>query len=430
MKSLDVLHIRHITLSHEEAGPAPRVGRGLICMNGTRENLLEHVISWSEMKGSSECIFLVYGSSGHGKTCISATVCERLGERDMLGGAFFIQRDVSAQRDPEHILPSLSNMLRKVHQSYHLQVERYQPPVSTRRLPDRIAYQMRTLFVEPLKRVEQDVNSEQQVALVFVVNGLDHIQDSEARKALMGCLLLLPALVDWLKVFITYSQSRSHLVVDDTLVSVLRSIIINLDDVDVEDDILLYTRTCLEALVKARRLDRIWLRTNCAEQIVEKANGSFLWISTAMEFLFCQRLNGSAVGSVLALQKQEDVDENIDALYTMVLETVRSRLPKRSSWLLKTLLAIVRISSKKRLLNFDAIHDLLQRIPANDWIKVSKNALRGALNNLQPVLYEDASLDSALRVRHFSFLEFLECPARSWDFYLDYVEFAVIESML
>jgi len=201
----------------------------------------------------------------------------------------------------------------------------------------------------------------------------------------------------------------------------------NLKDIDAEDDLKLYAHSRLEALVKARRLRRKWLREDVLERLVKKAMGSFLWVSVAMEFLFYQYPDhaGPALEKILSTENGGGPLANMDSLYLTVLRSAVT--PSRGTGgngggsrtdllIVKMLLGVVRISSEKRPLFVDGLHGILQRV--DDLSGLEKGTVQKAIDDLQPVLYEDGSRDNIVRVCHSSFLDFLETRERCKEFFV------------
>jgi hypothetical protein len=61
------------------------------CLDGTREEPLRAIMDWAQ-RGSAP-VFWLSGRTGTGKTALVKTVCRRLGEMNMLGAGFFVNRD-------------------------------------------------------------------------------------------------------------------------------------------------------------------------------------------------------------------------------------------------------------------------------------------------------------------------------------------------
>ncbi|KAJ7150705.1 WD40-repeat-containing domain protein [Mycena filopes] len=85
------------------------------CVAGTREDIVEGIISWC--KDTSDDVSPVYwlsGMAGTGKSTIAYTVCERLAKDDKasrLGATFFCWRQLDAGRKRRNIIPTLAHQL-------------------------------------------------------------------------------------------------------------------------------------------------------------------------------------------------------------------------------------------------------------------------------------------------------------------------------
>ena len=96
-------------LKHVDTG----YNRKLCCMEGTREFLLNKIITWATngpaQNGGN--IYWIYGSPGIGKTSLTHSISERLHGRNQLAGAFFCRRDDPNVNETRNILPTLINRL-------------------------------------------------------------------------------------------------------------------------------------------------------------------------------------------------------------------------------------------------------------------------------------------------------------------------------
>lgn len=406
-------------------------------MDGTREDILGKIYEWAETRTEGDGnLFWVHGPPGFGKSCITMSACDWLRERDMLAGSFFCQFDLSVQSDPERILPSLAYTL-------HLASEKYKKCAMTNlRLykltgpdrPSRISHQLETLFVQPFNDLSQsnqgDEETGSQKLFVLVVDGLDEICGPPARLKLAQALRRIANLSSWLKVLVS-SRSLPKILdgfgLSPSEEASATSGVVQQDlngDNTFEDDLRLYIQSRLTTLVKTRRLHRKWLSDDVMNRVMEKANGSFLWVSVAMEYLFYQSLDqtGPTLDRILSTRMEVSPMANLDALYLFILRATTSKGESGTTSgatssldfeLVANLLAVLRDS--KEAMNAKDLHGVLREHIA----AVQQDDVQDAVYALQPLLFEDGSLDNAVRMCHASLSDFLGSRERCQEFFVD-----------
>src|SRR5258706_9034169 len=90
--------------------------RGLRCMDGTCQSLLNQIMDWATNTLGQESAlqantFLLYSSPGIGKTLLAHSICTNLHKRNRLAAAFFCRRDDPNLSEPINILPTLIHEL-------------------------------------------------------------------------------------------------------------------------------------------------------------------------------------------------------------------------------------------------------------------------------------------------------------------------------
>ena len=92
--------------------------RTLCCMGGTRESIIDEVVTWVTNGSRSNNIYWIYGLPGIGKTSLAHSICQTLDERNQLVGAFFCQRDDTSSSEPRNIIPTLIYKLAGISPSF------------------------------------------------------------------------------------------------------------------------------------------------------------------------------------------------------------------------------------------------------------------------------------------------------------------------
>lgn len=373
------------------------------CLEGTRKAPLEHIMSWAKViRNSSSRLYHVHGIAGSGKSSVASTVCRMLEEEDLLAGSFFCKRDLPDQRDTSRILPSLSYTLALRHEVYKecvMHSLKDEPDITSRS----IEQQLKVLFREPLTKIARGGSRSQ--PLVFVIDALDECCDNHdaSQRRLADGLCQISALASWLKVFVTSRPTDDlmwKLSPTDT-----RVLSINLNDMDTEKDIKLYTQASLKELVGEFRLSPSWLTEDTIQKLTDLASGLFIWASTMIRYIRGQLDKDNAMRLVLSGNALA-AEASLDNLYMKVIESGGS--DDDNVALKKTVLGIVFVTARNNPLSIDGLHDFLQRTGR----KVSKAVLKAVINRLRSVLYEDTSKGNVIRVCHPSFVDFLEDPKR------------------
>ena len=83
----------------------------LCCMEGTRETLLNQIMTWAANESDTSNLYWIHGLPGIGKTSLAHSICEKLHNKLRLAGAFFCQRDDANMSDLRNILPMLISKL-------------------------------------------------------------------------------------------------------------------------------------------------------------------------------------------------------------------------------------------------------------------------------------------------------------------------------
>lgn len=211
----------------------------------------------------------VHGTAGSGKSAIASPVCEQLRDKNALAGSFYCKQDISGQRGPRRILPSLSYTLATKIERYRglvLKAIENEPDISTNPL----ALQLTALIIGPLEVLQKQGYSGP--PLLFMIDALGESGDYASRSLMADYLCRIASLSDWLNVLVT-SRPLPELfyVFEPSYSSSVTSF--NLNQVNAEEDIITYMRPCLEILVKSPGLDNKRLEDEPVHELARKAAG-------------------------------------------------------------------------------------------------------------------------------------------------------------
>jgi WD40 repeat protein len=85
------------------------------CLENTRTDVLEKMLSWANDLSPSMSIFWLAGLAGTGKTTIAKTFCERVAGPQTLLATFFASRNSAERRDPFNIIHTFAHELAVAH---------------------------------------------------------------------------------------------------------------------------------------------------------------------------------------------------------------------------------------------------------------------------------------------------------------------------
>ena len=108
---LDEIETDHSVVEHHDIKalsklkpiPTAQYNRDQACLQGTREELLDEIKSWSQSLDVLVRLYWLFGLAGSGKSAIATTVCQLLRQSGVLASSFFCKRDTSKDRLIEHL---------------------------------------------------------------------------------------------------------------------------------------------------------------------------------------------------------------------------------------------------------------------------------------------------------------------------------------
>ncbi|CAE7135703.1 unnamed protein product [Rhizoctonia solani] len=169
------------------------------CMNGTREAILNRVLTWTQNRENGESIMWISGQPGTGKTAIATSLCQRLDSVKALAGSFFCQRGDSNLSTPLKVINSLVCDIAMSCPPYAHEVAkaiRMTPKLHNAHLSIRFE----GLVKRPLERLKFLAIP---MTLVVVIDALDECGNRESRNQLLRLLYEMSRLVPWLKLIFT-----------------------------------------------------------------------------------------------------------------------------------------------------------------------------------------------------------------------------------
>ncbi|KAF8340253.1 uncharacterized protein EI90DRAFT_2906472, partial [Cantharellus anzutake] len=266
-KILDSLQFPHI--AHDDSTQA--------CLEGTRVDLTEHIMTWCRNTGESENrLMLLTAVAGAGKTSIALTIAERCASEEDVTLLLHFFFKAGERSRPDSLFSGIARVLAEhdpVYCTCIISALRKDSSLSTAPL----AKQFRDLVASPLLHKPPPPSH----PMVVIIDALDEC-DKEAFEPLAEILgEEVPKLPSSIKFFIT---SRQFDLVNRFLSPnyPIDRLTIDLSDETNMQDCAAYIRSQLQKLRKVHPDLRHNLQDEdkSVQEISERANGLFIWIST------------------------------------------------------------------------------------------------------------------------------------------------------
>ena len=368
------------------------------CMEGTREQILADLEEWAVNNAAN--VFWLNGMAGTGKTSIAHSFCERLDENKILGASFFCSRSASPEvRDARFIIPTIASTLSQVSpmlQSAMREVIKEHSDVGSLH---KVSVQFRLLLVDLIKSVcDSSLKT-----YVIVIDALDECTNlGMVEKLIQAIVGFAPDMR--LKLFISsrdITQIRSAFHHNPNCAPTIMSLH-TIERTVVQEDIKLYLRTSLSAIVTKYRLSIPWPPLDEFEILLQRSDRLFIYAATAVRYIGAPNVDfRKRLAHITRLTPARMNTGIIDSLYNDVIRQALCELqPDEISVRRDTLSAIVFLLVP---LSLEAITSLL----GMDSLEV-----RFALVPFQSVIHVPTTDTSPVTLFHASFPDFIVDPSR------------------
>ncbi|EUC60431.1 vegetative incompatibility protein HET-E-1, putative, partial [Rhizoctonia solani AG-3 Rhs1AP] len=370
------------------------------CLDGTREALLNKIITWTQNRENSEAFMWISGQAGMGKTSVANTLCQRLDNVQALAGSFFCRRDDPNSNDPLSLINNLICGIGMKCPAYANQVAiaiRANPTLCSSHLS--LRYQ--GLVVKPLQQLE---HMPMPITLVVVVDGLDECGDSISRGIALQKLFEMSRLVPWLKVIFTGRPVAS--IQEYFQVTCPHRTVVYIHDYDSTPDIRAYVEGQVAQLAEKER----W-PPGSVNQLCTMSHGVFLWATLAVKYI-----KKSAFPALPRLQKvlskqKSPVTDHFDALYTRTLNmTIDEDEAEIKTAYLRCIGAVLAISERQPLTVPDLQYLLLVAG------RIDSLTLEQTIKHLSALL--PITDGGRIRFHHPSFKDFVTNAPRAGQFHI------------
>lgn len=362
-----------------------------ICLDGTRQSILSRTETWIKQPNSSpEHLFWVFGPAGSGKSAFANTISRRLNVGNEVDLTFCrCERGDPVLSDPVKLLESIAYRIACKHEGYRDRLLKALP--KNDRSPTAF-HSFRKRYKQLLGDLLPNV-AQPSRPILLVIDGLDACCHPPYLHEPAVCILELAEAVPWIKLLVTSIHEPEQYITrtlskDDTCV-----IDINEEGASARDN-RLFIRTRLAKLNLATHFDRVY-------EHVQLARGQFLLCWTMFQYLGTSRNPRRDLEKLLSEMAERSEEEQLYHLYDCILD----HAAQNDKYTQHVVLGIIYVSSAKRPLSPEAISSFLQhdcRIVYED-----PRSTLALTQSLRSVLFEQTDPRVPLRVRHYSFLQYL-----------------------
>jgi len=353
-------------------------------MEGTRETLLNQIMTWAANGSDASNIYWIHGLPGIGKTSLAHSICEKLHSECRLAGAFFCQRDDANMSDIRNILPTLISKLAENFPPFRSIVAdrlRSDPNLTSKSMKD-------GLFLDLICNLPRHPKH----PLVFVIDALDESGDDQKRPVLLKFLTEAASHAPWLKIIVA---SRPEDEIQDFFNRLPQSSYYRYDlatDQDAGADLQTFTRSQFDLVAKKWCLPIPWPEQPLFDGVISRANGLFIFIKTLVLTLRqCQDPE-----ETLRVTLQGSAGTGLIPLYNLYSSVLKAQgVPSNAEF--RQVIGVLLTAAPYRTLRDESIAELAG---------VRPNLVKKWVNDLSSLLYRDEAANGGVRVRHLSISDF------------------------
>jgi len=363
--------------------------RGLRCMEGTRQSILNQITDWVANQSGQENVlqnnvYWLYGSPGIGKTSLAHSICAHLHEQNHLAGAFFCRRDDPNLSDPINILSTFIHKLAEICPPFR--------SIIAKRLRDdsnlNPESMKASLFLDSIRSLPRH----REHTLVFVIDALDECGDTRSRPGILKVLTDAIAQAPWLKIIIT---SRTEVDIQHFFDTLTQSLYLRYDlatDQDASADLRTFARNQFDLVVSDWHLPTPWPEESDFNRAISRANGLFIFIKTLA--LALGRCQDPAASLTAALQ--DSVGTGLDSLFKLYSNILKAQIGHNNAEF-QRMIGVLHATAPYRALCDETIAELAAVKPhlVKEWV-----------DDLSSLLYRDVAVNKGIRVRHLSIYDF------------------------
>ena len=379
------------------------------CLPDTRVDLQQQIHDWID--GNDErTIFWLNGLAGTGKSTIARTIANDCFQQGRLDASFLFFKGGGDISHAGKFFTTIATQL--CEESQYLKRCIYDALKENKSIATQsYANQWRQLILGPLSKLDRGYRP---FSFVFVIDAIDECESDADITLILQLLVEAQSLKKVrLRVFLT---SRPNTPIrhgfDQISEDKQRHIVLhNISTLVINYDISVFLSYKLQAIGRENYFPDNWPGIDIIANLVQKANGLFIWAATACRFIggpFAKE----QIGMILAGEiEAESPDGHLNHLYTSVLQS--SIPPKYSEKLKQELCSLLR-----NVLGSIAI--LLSPLSVNSLSRILKEGrVDVAIKELHAIMDIPKDQNQQLRLHHPSFRDFLLNKDRCGEFWVD-----------
>jgi len=380
------------------------------CLPDTRVDLQQQIQNWID--GNDErTIFWLNGMAGTGKSTIARTIAHNCFQQGRLGASFFFSKGGGDISHAGKFFTTIAAQLSE--ESQYLKRCIYNAIKENKSIATQsYANQWRQLIRGPLSKLDRGCRP---FGFVFVIDAIDECDSDADIRLILQLLVEAQSLQKVrLRVFLTSRPDTPIRHVFDQISEDKHWHITlhNISTLVINHDISVFLTHELGLIGRGNYFPNNWLGQDVVAELVQKANGLFIWAATACRFIGGGPLAKKRVAAILAGEiDAESPEGHLNDLYTSVLQ---SSIPLNYSEKFKQELYIL----LRNILGSVAI--LLSPLSVNSLSTILNEELVGvAIKDLHAIIDIPKDQNQQLRLHHPSFRDFLLNKDRCREFWVD-----------
>ena len=381
------------------------------CLSGTRVDLLQEIITWSNDPNGA-CIFWLNGIAGTGKSTIARTVARTWSGQNRLGASFLFSKGHGDLGHAAKLFTTLATQLAHTVPSvkkFICTAIEENPDIFQRGLGDQWKY----LILQPLSNLTQV--SPQLQLVIFVIDALDECEGDDDIRLILRLISEAKSLATVrLRLFVT-SRPETPIRFEFHAIPTATHqdfVLHTISQSTIENDISLFLRHELENIRRDNAFHEGWPDHGTVALLCQKARGLFIYASTACRFIRDMRWDPDE--RLPLILKDDYVGQSamgeLDEMYTRILkQSIGLRdLPIQEQ---------ARLSGEFRQIvgSIVILSDFLSVSALAVLLDLRVATVNGRLRGLHSVLDVPKSQESRVRLLHPSFRDFLLDQQRCFE---------------
>ncbi|KAF8893154.1 hypothetical protein CPB84DRAFT_1748618 [Gymnopilus junonius] len=426
-REFDSLAQRVATRAHHDSGELSDPAK---CHPETRVAILTHLKEWAEGSTYNSPIKWITGSAGVGKTAIMHTIAEILERKQLLLADFFFWRTGEHCNTADFFIATLAYQIAISMPSTRPHIEnivKRDPHIFTRTLE----VQSQALIIDPIISVYQENNCGVNYPRIIIVDGLDEClgekqsQDIEKQTEVLQVLHWTLSQLPIPFALLIASRPECHIQrrFDTILKDTSSSIMLN-DSYNADADIRTFYLAKFNGIREHHLLRSYlpagqWPPTHIVDELVHRASGQFIYVSTVTRFVTANKKNPSDQLQVILdanIRGNTKPFQSLDLLYFIIFTAIEEEDLAVTLWVLGILL-LGRSRTTRAYRTFSP-----DSLPPSFWDKflgLQRGEMQRLMLGLESILSMRGPSGKYFRFYHASLQDFLFDSSRSGLFFIN-----------